>query len=383
MRRMRVAVATLGRFWVLELARELAHSGHEVSFWSRLPKSVTRAYGLPPEAHRGLLHWLVPLVELRRFGGSRLSAWANRRVLSAIDRLIARRLEPCDVFIGMSGLAVESARAAKERFGAKVYIERGSRHVLSQKAILDELRKNGKPAHTVPDWDVQRELAGYALADRIVVPAGHAERSFLEQGVPAGKVFRNPFGVDLSTFTPTPAPPPSPPTILCVGAWSYQKGVDVLVEAWRRLEGVRLMHVGPVTDAPLPRDPGFIHVDPVPQAQLRQYYAQAHVVVMASRQEGLALVQIQALACGVPLVCTDRSGGEDLKAMIEDPSWVSVVPSDDVEALAAAVRAMLARALVVSGERLLLGAAREELGWAAYGARYARDLAQVVGERRD
>ena len=374
---LKVAIATVGRFWVLDLARELAALGHRVAFWSSVTRSAAASFGLPADAHRSLLLRLLPLLALRRFGGTVLSPFANRQVIVQTDRLIASRLEPCDVFIGMSGVAVESARVARTRYGAKVFIERGSRHVSSQKAILDDLRNRGMAGETVPDWIVKRELASYALADRLVVPSLHVEQSFRDFGFPSEKLFRNPYGVDLSMFAPTPAPSGVSPTLLFVGAWSYRKGVDVLVAAWRQLEGVRLLHVGAVVDAPLPDAPGFTHVDAVPQSRLRDYYAQAHVFVMASREEGLALVQAQALACGLPLVCTDRTGGEDLQRMLDDPAWVSVVPSDDAGALAAAIRAMLSRARNPHRERVL-GPAREQLGWAAYGARYAQELARVT-----
>lgn len=380
MRRLKVAFATVGRFWILDLARELAAMGHYVTFWSSVTRQGTASFGLPADAHRTLLPWLFPLLAVRRFGGARLSAWANRHIVVSTDRLIARRLEPCDVFIGMSGVAVESARVARTRYGARIYIERGSRHVHSQKAILDDLSRRGMAAETVPDWIVERELAGYALADRVVVPSVHVEQSFIEQGFPAEKLFRNPFGVDLSMFAPTTAPSDGPPTLLFVGAWSYRKGVDVLVAAWQQLDDVRLLHVGAVVDAPLPDGPGFTHVEAVPQSRLREYYAQAHVFVLASREEGLALVQVQALACGVPLVCTDRTGGEDLQPMLEDPAWIMAVPCDDVTALAAAIRAMLTKAIGLRGERQLLGAAREQLGWAAYGRRYAQELARSAGD---
>jgi glycosyltransferase involved in cell wall biosynthesis len=318
---------------------------------------------------------------MRRFGPG-ASDSANRQVIVSADRAIAARLEPCDVFIGMSGVAVESARVARERFGAKLYIERGSRHISSQKAILEELRSRGFASETVPDWIEERELEGYALADRIVVPSLHVEQSFKDQGVPARQLFRNPYGVDLSQFAPTAAPAGVPPTVLFVGAWSYRKGVDVLVEAWRQLGHVRLMHVGAVVDAPLPGGPNFKHVDAVPQSRLREYYAQAHVFALASREEGLALVQAQALACGLPLVCTDRTGGEDLQQLLADQSIVRVVSSDDADALASGIRAMLVRNRDLNGERRLSGSDREHLGWAAYGARYAQELTRTVGEGR-
>ena len=376
---MKIAIATIGRFHVLDLARELDKLGHEVAFWSIVPCSQAVKFGLPSAAHRGLLPWLFPLVAAQRYGGSSLREWVNPRLLSAIDRLIAHRLEPCDVFIGMSGLCVASARVARDRFDAKIFIERGSRHILSQKAIMDDLKQRGLSADTVPDYAVERELAGYAMADRVAIPSLHVEQSFLEQSFLAEKLFRNAYGVDLSMFPPTPAPVDRPPTLLYVGGWSYRKGVDLLEAAWRKLDGVNLLHVGGVGDAPLPVAPGFTHVDPVPQWRLSEYYARAHLFVLASREDGFGMVLSQALASGLPLVCTDRTGGEDLQGLLENPGWVKVVPSDDAEALANGIREMLPKALGLRGERDLLGTGREQLTWEAYGSRYAQELCRLFG----
>lgn len=377
---MKIAIATTGRFHVLDLARELAALGHEVAFYSILPHRRAMRFGLPSGSHRGLLRWLFPLVALQRYGGKRLRQWADPLMLDLADRLIARKLETCDVFIGMSGLCVESARAAQQRFGAKIFIERGSRHIRSQQAILAALADRDLAADRVPDYAVQRELQGYAIADRIVVPSRQAEQSFIEEGVPEWQLFRNPYGVELSMFPATEAPQGLSPTLLFVGAWTYQKGVDLLVAAWRELVGVRLVHIGTIGDAPMPTDPGFEHHDPVPQWQLPRFYQRAHAFVIASRQEGLALVQAQALASGLPIVCTDRTGGGDLREMVADPKWISVVPHEDAIELAGAIREMLPRAMALSGMRDLLGNVREKLSWAAYGKRYAEELEHVCAD---
>ncbi len=163
----------------------------------------------------------------------------------------------------------------------------------------------------------------------------------------------------ISTCFDRHSPPPHAHRHCCfVGAWSYQKGVDLLLQAREMLGDVTLLHVGPVGDAPLPTTTGFVHVDAVPQWQLRDLYAKAHLFVHASRQEGLSLVQAQALACGLPLVCSDRTGGEDLQRTLADPGWVRVVPSDDVAALAAAIRDMLPKALGQRGNARRAGQGR-------------------------
>jgi glycosyltransferase involved in cell wall biosynthesis len=179
-------------------------------------------------------------------------------------------------------------------------------------------------------------------------------------------------------FPATPAPSPEVrPQIIMAGTWSLRKGCDVLVEAWRRLLEVGLIHVGSVDDAPLPRDPDFKHYSPVEQHRLTGFYARSHVFALASREEGLALVQAQALASGLPVVCTDRTGGADLREYLQNPDSISVVPSDDPAALASALQNALDKARSVKGLRDFLGPGRAALSWRAYGVRY--DIA--LGER--
>jgi glycosyltransferase involved in cell wall biosynthesis len=225
----------------------------------------------------------------------------------------------------------------------------------------------------VADWSVRRELVEYAIADVITVPSKHAERSFVERGIAQRKLFRNPYGVDLAMFPATAAPPPqSAPTIIMVGKWSLRKGCDILAEAWRRLatDGVRLLHVGELGDAPLPREPGFEHRGAVDQRALSHCYASAHVLALASREDGFGLVQAQALASGLPVVATEYTGAEDLQEYLEDARSIAVVPANDVEALARKLDTQLAYARTFNGVRDLLGSARDRLSWSEYGRRY-------------
>jgi glycosyltransferase involved in cell wall biosynthesis len=377
MAKLKVAIATAGRYHVLDLARELGALGYEVSFYSYVPKRRAMRFGLPARCHRGLLPFVAPLVAAQRFGPRRWRNQIDRLTFWLLNRLVMLFLQPCDVFICMSGIYVEAAAFAKQRYGARIYLERGSRHILSQREILDTLRARGMPADSVPEFAVDRELSGYSIADRIVVPSRHAERSFIEKGVTPEKIFRNPYGVDLNSFRATSAAVVQGQgghTVLYVGAWSFQKGVDVLTAAWKTLDGVRLMHVGAQGDAPLPRENGFEHFAPVPQWRLPEFYSKADLFVLASRQEGLSLVLVQALAAGLPIVCTEFSGGEDLRLLLPDPSVIEVVPCDDVEALARAMQSMLQKINSATLPRDLLGVAMSELGWSAYGRRWDREL---------
>ena len=369
---MRIAIVTAGRFHICDLARELDACGHDVALYSLVPPWRTRRFGLPDHCNHWLGPYLAPVYAVyraaRRAGAA---STANRLLYTAVDRLAARVVGPCEVMIGMSQMSAASMRSVRRRYGARTVLERGSRHIESQRQILAALA--GAGTKTVPSWAVRRELAEYEIADLIAVPSKHVERSFVERGVPPDKLFRNPYGVDLDMFPATAMPPAgSRPTIIMVGTWSLRKGCDVLTAAWRRLapRGVRLLHVGPLGDAPIPTDPGFEHCGPVDQRALTRYYAEAHVFALASREEGLALVQVQALASGLPVAATDRTGADDLTECLEDPRAIAIAPTDDAGALAQALEAQLAYARSMTGVRDLLRSARARLSWREYGRRY-------------
>ncbi|MCC6621798.1 MAG: glycosyltransferase family 4 protein [Deltaproteobacteria bacterium] len=381
---MRVAILTSGRFHVLNLACELVRLGHDVTFYSLVPPWRTRRFGLPDRHARWLGPWVGPLwLAARALGPTSAGRVAQRAMAEALDMAASRLVGPCDAFIGMSGMSLYTLRRVKRRFGATTFVERASLHIREQKRILDARPRRPGGASDVPDWVVAREESEYAEADLISVPASHAAASFLARGVPAERLVSNPFGVSLDEFPPTPAPPHEPPRILSTSVWSWQKGSDLLASALAlvrvALPSAELVHVGPVGDLPLPAAPGFHHVDAVPQARLSSFYAAAHALALPSRQDGLPVVTLQALASGVPVVCSTRAAGHDLAARVDVPSAVTVVPPDDVQALADALIAVLSRRPPPGAPRALLGPeARRELTWQAYGERWSATLARVV-----
>jgi len=373
---MRVAIVTLGRFHVLDLARELAVLGHKVSFYSYVPRGRAMLFGLPVECHRALLPYVAPMVALERVAPRQLKSHVDHMLQMAIDNIAAYLLEPCDVFIGMSGICVKSAKRARERYGAKIFLERASRHILSQEEILLAIPGVKRPA--VPTWSVERELWGYDFADVITIPSYHTERSFTEHGVPLAKLFRNPYGVDLRMFRPTTKLAAKNPLVIYVGTWSLRKGCDILWEACQSSNSWQLLHVGAIGDAPVPSSRLFEHRDVVSQDQLIEMYRRADILVLASREDGFGLVLAQALACGLPLVCTDRTGGEDLRNMLCDPRWVTVVAHDSCTALRDGIDQGLAVAAQQTGLRDILGDARDKLSWRAYAERYHHKLIASV-----
>jgi glycosyltransferase involved in cell wall biosynthesis len=376
----RVAIATAGRFHVLDLARELNALGYLVDFYSYVSKARALKFGLPSACHRSLLPMALPALALERFAPAVAPVTRERLLYKSLNLGVMTRLRACDLFIAMSGIYLEAARFAKRRFGAAIWLERASRHILSQDEILAAIPGAGRPSSLAID----RELAGYALADRIVIPSLHVEESFRRDPPAHAKLFRNPYGVDLTMFPIVKRSNSGDElTLLFVGTWSLRKGCDLLESALIQTSGTRLVHVGMISDMAFPEgDARFVHIDPVPQPELQRFYADADAFVLASREEGLAFVLSQALASGLPVICTDRTGGADLAHTRALAQRITVIPHDDLSALARAVARL--RDHRKAGKRLppLADSDRETLSWNAYARRYAEQIAVDFGELR-
>jgi glycosyltransferase involved in cell wall biosynthesis len=306
----------------------------------------------------------------------------ERMLYASLNRAVMMRLRPCDVFICMSGIYLEAARFAKERYGAAIWLHRGSRHILSQDEILAAVPGAERPSPLA----IQRELEGYGLADRIVIQAAHVEESFRCDPGAHDKLFRNPTGTNLLMFPVRPDKLTLEPfSLLYVGSWSLRKGCDILAKAVRRVAGIQLRHVGAIGDCEFPvGDPQFIHHDAIPQPELAALYSEADLFVLASREEGLSAVLMQALASGLPLVCTDRTGGADLAHTPALAARITLVPHDDVDKLACAIARWRNRWR--GGEKLprLSETDRETLSWTAYARRYSDELlARLSPSRRE
>jgi glycosyltransferase involved in cell wall biosynthesis len=87
------------------------------------------------------------------------------------------------------------------------------------------------------------------------------------------------------------------------------------------------------------------------------------------------MVLSQALASGLPVVSTDMTGGSDLRLTPALADRIAVTPVGDADAMARALQIMIDRALAGQVPQLA-DADRNLLSWSAYGARYARELAE-------
>jgi len=191
-------------------------------------------------------------------------------------------------------------------------------------------------------------------ADLVIVP-GRASRAYAQAlGVEDRRIRTAPNAVDTSVFAGAAVDRSGrpEPTFLYVGRLDAEKGLDVLLEAFREVPG-RLVLAGSGAEGDRLRglaDERVQFAGPVDRDDLPALYARADVFVLPSRSEPWGMVLNEAATAGLPLVSTDAAGAAH--ELIEEGVNGYVVPVDDVLAL----RAALDRLARSEDLRLRLGA---------------------------
>ena len=324
---MKVVQAVFGVFHHFELAHQLRRRGHLQRLYSTWPWARLKREGLPHSLVRTfpLLHTSEYL--LGRTGHappallSKLAAW-NALAFDRYTRFQLPR-DPNgypDAFIAISGAGLLTG-AEVQRHGGVFLCDRGSTHQRFQDQVVHaEYKRWGLPLPIAKPHILAREEAIYAQAEAITVPSTVARRSFIQMGVPAEKVHVIPYGVRLDKFTAASDPPPKDAfKLLFAGGVSLRKGVPYLLQAFAALRHPHkhLTVVGHISDeirTLLPRLPtkDVTFTGSLPQPELARLMAQSHALGLPSIEEGLALVQGQAMACGCPVIATAATGAEDL-----------------------------------------------------------------------
>ena len=173
------------------------------------------------------------------------------------------------------------------------------------------------PGYLAPRQRDLPDLVTRSVAHAAVVctpSAAVAEQVTRRLDIPAQRIVVTPLGVDrswLAAAGPTEALRTTlglpPRYLLFVGAAQPRKGLDVLLDAHASQPGLApLVLAGPAGWGSAPvissrvRALGYLH-----DADLRCVVAGATALVLPSRDEGFGLPVLEAMATGVPVVCSD------------------------------------------------------------------------------
>ena len=193
-----------------------------------------------------------------------------------------------------------------------------------------------------------------AAMDAVIVHSEHGERELgASFDVPPERLHTIPHGAfDYLTRLPEERPLPAElaavegPVILAFGLVRPYKGTDVLLEAFRRIEGAELWIVG-LPRMPLDelrrlaaKAPGTVRfVDRfVPDPEIPAFMRRADIVALPYRNIEQSGVLYTALAFARPLVLSDVGGFGEVAAH----GAARLVPPEDPDALAVALNELLA-----------------------------------------
>ena len=319
---MKVIQVCIGKFHHFDLARQLSRRDMLQVIFTGYPGWKLRNEGLRP-GQISTFPWVqAPYMGLARWGGLGSSWRKNLSWLAqeTLDHHAARNLPEADWLMAISASGLHCGKAAKSR-GMRVICDRGSSHIRFQQRILsEEYRSYGEVFDGVDPRILDKEEAEYANADLITIPSEFALDSFIEMGVPREKLRKVPYGVDLTRFAKTGEPDRESFDVLYVGQVNLRKGIRYLLDAFARLKHPRkrltvVGQIAPEVSRYLARNPPADEcrfLGHMPQEQLKDIMSRSHVMVLPSVEEGLALVQAQALACGCPVIATRNTGASDL-----------------------------------------------------------------------
>ncbi len=227
-------------------------------------------------------------------------------------------------------------------------------------------------SHDEVELGISLDIEKWLLSDRVLVPSSYCLDSTIKLGCDPDKLNLVPYGIPEHWFDLESSPIPG--RILFVGQVGLRKGIQYLAECCRFLRERRVCFecrvAGPThLDLSQSLFEGPTYLGQVPRSHIRKEFQQADVLVLPTLAEGMALVHLEAMACGVPVITTPNCG-----SVVRDNIDGFVVPIRDGEVLANRIQELLEnRAL-----RNRMGASARKRArdytWSRYGDRLIRAL---------
>ncbi len=386
---MKISIVVGGRWHAIELARELHKAGYLHKLITNYPKFKTRYWGVPDEKVVSLPLSLVLNKAIQKIGGDKLT----RKSLPLLHRLFSkaavRHLDGSTLVHGWSSCSLPGIHWAKQN-NIPFLLERSSAHIKSQSQLLhaeyEKLGLNSNESPEILSEIVEQELREYELTDKVAVPSYFVKHSFLEQDFPQQRLIYNPFGTNIKTFSPG-IKQDNVFRVVYAGTLSVRKGIHYLVKAFMQanIPNSELCLIGgatPETPQLLARSDERVKcIGHIPEPKLADYYRNSSVFVMPSLEDGFAYVISQALACGLPLICTTNTGGTDVLQMnsaspqrvnnkIDEYPAGYIIPPGDSEIIASLLTELASNPdLLKQKQQAALAFPPQTLSWEAYSQR--------------
>lgn len=195
------------------------------------------------------------------------------------------------------------------------------------------------------DSPLLKELASrthheWNTADTIFCGSEFVRDGIIASGGPGDRCRVLPYGVDIRFSLPERPPHPGSLRVLTVGQVGFRKGSPYVLEAAQRLKGLAVFRlIGPMGVLPGARSllaDSLELIGPVPRSEILAQFAWADVFLLPSLCEGSATVIYEALAAGLPVICTPNAG-----SVVRDGIDGFIVPIRDPDAIAEKVELLV------------------------------------------
>jgi glycosyltransferase involved in cell wall biosynthesis len=290
------------------------------------------------------------------------------------DGRVARRLREIEVDAVYSheGGALKTFRQARLQ-GAKTFYELPSSHWYWEHELLsEEAERNPEFAGLLPklrdsNLHITEKDEEVRLSDLVFVPSEHVRRT-LAGVVPDEKIRVINYGAPpVRPRKNNSSKANEPLKVLFAGSLTQRKGIGYLLEAIDQLGSqVELTLLGarysanPRVDDACSRNRWF---ETLPHASVLDLMQQSDVLVLPSLAEGCALVVLEALACGLPVIVTPNTGSLEF---VRDGFEGFVVPICRADAIADRLDVLNRDRQLLADMSTTAQATAELKSWASY-----------------
>ncbi|MBU4269750.1 glycosyltransferase family 4 protein [Candidatus Dependentiae bacterium] len=323
---MKVVIAAGGRFHAFHLAHQLEKIGVlkrlYTGSYSDIDKKYVSKKFIINNNNFSRINFLFSKLrfykylnksKLHRFQDNVFDNWLSKNILKEKE---------IDIFVGWANYFYKSLNNIKKT-GAKIILESGSTHILEQQKLLNEEYETfGIKYSAINKKTLEKVLSEYDSADYIMSPSNFTKNSFLKYNIAENKLLNVPYGVDVDFFSKIKKQNIGKFRVIFVGLVCLRKGVQYLLQAWQKLnlpiDKTELLIVGNILSDINPflknikLNKNVIFYGSTDKNNLSKLYSQSSLFVLPSIEEGLSMTIAEAMASGLPVICTTNTGGQDL-----------------------------------------------------------------------
>lgn len=178
----------------------------------------------------------------------------------------------------------------------------------------------------------KRSYEAIKFSDYILSLSEFVKDTYIKEGFTPKNVFAIPTGADTEKFFPSNGTS-SKFRVISVANYSYRKGIQYLLKAWREmnLDNSELLIIGnPVGEMKKLVEEYCKHQNNIIRIpftkNIVEHYQRASIFVLPSLIEGSAKVTYEAMACGLPVICTAETG-----SVVQDGYDGYIIPRHNVD----------------------------------------------------